>query len=202
MLAVAAVIGRDFELETLRRVAEMPDETLIDALAEARRIAVLEESARVGIVRYRFAHAFFRQTLYEEMVAPRRLRIHQQVARALESQYSTRLDDHAAELAEHFAQSTDAEDLKKAVHYGELAARRAVAVYAYGEAVRLLEQAIEVQGVLDPDDRAKRCDLLLTQGEAILPSEEPSRAATRAAPEAFTLAEALKTTRCGLSAPP
>src|SRR5207245_7983973 len=87
--------------------------------------------------------------------------------------------------------STDADDLKKAVHYGELAAGRALSVYAYGEAVRLLGQAIEVQGVLDPDDASKRCDLLLAQGEAMLPSEEPGRAAGLVAPAAFALAEAL-----------
>ena len=51
------------------------------------------------------------------------------------------------------------------MHYGELAAQRALAVYAYGEAARLLEQALEVQEVLDPDDTAKRCDLLLSAGE-------------------------------------
>ena len=38
---------------------------------------------------------------------PRRLWLHQQVARALEGVYGRRVEDHAAELAEHFAQSTD-----------------------------------------------------------------------------------------------
>ena len=51
--------------------------------------------------------------------------------------------------------------LEKAVSYGEMAAKRATDVYAYGEAVRLLDQAIKVQKVLDPDDKAKACDLLL-----------------------------------------
>ena len=68
-----------------------------------------------GTVVYRFAHAFFRQTLYEEIIAPRRIRLHQQVARALESVYASRLDDHAAELAEHYAYSSDPSDLHKAV---------------------------------------------------------------------------------------
>ena len=107
------------------------------------------------MIRYRFTHAFFRQTLYEEMIAPQRLKLHQQVARALETQYAKRLEEHAAELAEHFSQSTDPADLKKAVKYGEMAAKRATDVYAYGEAVRLLDQALKVQKVLDPDDKAK-----------------------------------------------
>lgn len=123
LLAVAAVIGRDFALETLQRLADpsagsgqaFEEEPLITALEEATRVGVLEEQARPGVIQYRFSHALFRQTLYEELSAPRRLRLHQGVARALESQYATRLEEHAVELAEHFAQSTDADDLKKAV---------------------------------------------------------------------------------------
>ncbi|MFQ5880212.1 MAG: AAA family ATPase, partial [Dehalococcoidia bacterium] len=159
LLSIAAVIGREFVLETLRAVAGISEEALLASLEEALRFAVLEERPQVGVIRYRFTHAFFRQTLYEEMIAPRRLRLHQEVARALERQYAARREEHAAELAEHFAQSTDPADLAKAVEYDEMAARRAMAVYAYGEAVRHLERCLDVQEVLDPDDKAKRCDL-------------------------------------------
>jgi predicted ATPase len=125
-------------------------------LEEAKRVAVVEKRTGVGAtVNYRFAHAFFRQTLYEEIIAPRRIRLHQQIARALEEVYKSRLEEHAAELAEHYANSSDLADLKKAVSYGEMAAKRAVDVYAYGEAIRLLEQAIKVQEILDPDDKAR-----------------------------------------------
>jgi serine/threonine protein kinase/class 3 adenylate cyclase len=191
LLAMAAVIGRDFALSTLEAVAGEPEESVEAALEEAVRVAVLTERERVGGVQYRFAHAFFRQTLYEELSAPRRIRLHQQVARALEAQYAARLAEHAGELAEHYAHSSDAADLAKAVEYGEMAAARARAVYAYSEAARLLEQALEVQEVLDPDDRAKRCDLLLALGEALMPAGEPRRASDEVAPAAFELAEAM-----------
>jgi hypothetical protein len=191
VLAVAAVIGREFELGTLRAVAGIEEETLLAALEEALRVAVLQEQSRPGSVRYRFQHAFFRQTLYEELIAPRRLRIHQQVARALELQYANRLEEHAAELADHFAQSTDPADLAKAVEYGELASRRARGVYAYGEAARLLEQAIQVQEVADPANTERRCQLLLALGGVLLPAGEPLRAAEEVGPEGFRLAEAL-----------
>ena len=73
VLAVAAVIGREFRMDVLERVAAVESETLLAALEEARNAAVIEERAAVGTgVTYRFAHAFFRQTLYEETIAPRR----------------------------------------------------------------------------------------------------------------------------------
>ena len=124
VLAVAAVIGRDFRLEVLQKVAGMTDEEIFKALEEARKAAVIEERTGAGaVVNYRFAHAFFRQTLYEEIIAPRRIRLHQQVARALEEVYKNRLEEHAAELAEHFSYSSDSADLTKAVSYGEMAAQ-------------------------------------------------------------------------------
>jgi tetratricopeptide (TPR) repeat protein len=192
VLSVAAVIGRDFRLEALQKVASMSDEDIFQALEEARKMAVVEERTGAGaIVNYRFAHAFFRQTLYEEIIAPRRIRLHQQVARALEEVYKTRLEEHAAELAEHFSHSSDPADLKKAVSYGEMAAQRAMNVYAYGEAARLLEQALKVQEVLDPQDKEKRCDLLLALGDALQLSGQPRQALDVEAPEAFALAEAI-----------
>ena len=103
----------------------------------------------------------------------------------------TGIRSSAAELAQHFAQSSDPLDLGKAVHYGEVAAQRAVSVYAYGEAVRHLETALQAQEVLDPDDKLKRCDLLLALGEALMPAGEPKRTAEEIAPRAFELAEAL-----------
>jgi DNA-binding CsgD family transcriptional regulator/tetratricopeptide (TPR) repeat protein len=191
LLAIASVIGRDFRLDTLQEVANLDDETTIVALEEATGAGVLEEQGRMGFVRYRFAHALFRQSLYEALSAPRRNRVHREVARVLERQNGDRLADHAAELAEHFAHSSDADDQKKAIRYGELAAIRAMGVYAYSEAVRCLEQALEVQEGLDPNDKAKQCDLLLALGEAQMPLSEPKIVADTIAPASFALAEAL-----------
>jgi tetratricopeptide (TPR) repeat protein len=190
VLSVAAVIGRDFRLEVLQRVAAITDEELFKALEEARKAAVVEERTGTGAaVNYRFAHAFFRQTLYEEIIAPRRIRLHQQVARALEEVYKTRLEEHAAELAEHFSYSAIEDDLKKAVSYGEMAAKRATDVYAYGEAVRLLDQAIKVQEILNPEDKAKSCDLLLELGKVLSDAGEHRRILDVVAPATLAFAQ-------------
>jgi len=191
VLSVAAVIGREFRLDLLQRVAGLPEEELFSALEEATERAVVEQRQAVGSVGFRFTHAFFRQTLYEEIFVPRRIRLHQQVGKALEEIYGRRLEEHAAELAEHFVQSTEPGDLEKALRYSQLAAQRAMQVFAYGEAFRHLQQALRTQEVLDPDDGAKRCDLLLAQMEAMLPLEEPRKVVEAVAPEAFALAESL-----------
>jgi tetratricopeptide (TPR) repeat protein len=191
LLAVASVIGREFTPETLKAVAGINEDIFVNALKEAVRLSVLEERSQRGMVRYRFTHAFFRQTLYEEMIAPQRLKLHRQVAHTLETLYTRHLKEHAVELAEHFSHSTDPTDLAKAVSYAEMAAQRATDVYAYGEAVRLLEQALKVQEVLDPEDKAKRCDLLLALGDALLLAGEHRRVVSTEAPGAFSLAETI-----------
>jgi len=193
ILSIASVIGREFRLAVLQKVAGVSDDELFAALEEAKGAAVVEERSAVGAaVTYRFTHAFFRQTLYEEIIAPRRIRLHQQVGKALEEVYEKRLKEHATELAEHFSYSSDPADLAKAVSYGEMAAQRAMSVYAYGEAVRLLEQALKVQEVLDPEDKGKRCDLLVALSEALCATMEPRRLLDKELPELFSLAETIK----------
>jgi DNA-binding CsgD family transcriptional regulator len=192
VLSVASVIGREFQLDVLRQVLAGKEEELEAALEEALATAIIEEHSAVGAsITYRFGHAFFRQTLYDEIVAPRRIRLHQQVGRALEEIYARRLDEHASELAEHHSFYSDQLDLAKAVQYGEVAARRATDVFAYGEAARQLERALVVQDLVDPDDRAKRCDLLLSLGEALIPAGETERVSTQVATDAFSLAEGI-----------
>ena len=192
VLSIAAVIGREFRLDVLQGVSEKSEEELFAALEEAQGAAVIEERPSTGAaVSFWFTHAFFRQTLYEEMFAPRRIRLHQQVGRALEGVHESRPEEHAAEMAEHFAHSSDTTGLQKALAYSEMAAGRSMAVYAYGEAARLLEQALQVQEVLAPDDRAKRCDLLLALGDALMPAGEPKRVYDTVLPEALALAEAI-----------
>jgi eukaryotic-like serine/threonine-protein kinase len=191
VLSIAAVMGRDFALDVLRAVANVNEEQLVSAIEEAVGVSLLEEHTEGRELRYRFTHAYFRQTLYGEMIAPRRLRLHNEVAHALEQHYGARLGEHAAELAEHFSHSSTEEDLRKAVHYGELAATRAAGVYAHGEAARLLEQALQVQDVLDPNDGAKRFGLMDGLANALLSAGEPKRVAGEIAPEMFAIAERL-----------
>jgi len=193
LLSIAAVIGREFRLDVLQKVSGLSEDDVLASIEEAKRVAIIEERSTVGAaITYRFAHAFFRTILYEENIAPRRIRLHQQVARVLEEVYANRLNEHAAELAEHFSYSTETDDLTKAVSYGEMAANRATEVYDYGEAARLLQQALKVQDVLAPEDKGKRCDLLVTLGESLRRTPEYQHSIDVEFPEALLLAEEIR----------
>ena len=155
ILRVAAVIGREFRLDLLVRVMPLAEEDIVTGLEEACRASLLEEHLSPHtVVSYRFKHLLFRQTLYEELSAPRRLRWHHVVGTALEEIYSGRMEDHAAELAEHFANSSNVPDLEKAVGYSERAADRAMRVYAYSEAAHHLERAVDIHDLFSPMTRA------------------------------------------------
>lgn len=161
-LGAASVVGREFALETLRHVVTVDEEPLLAALEEAQAARVLEDWSASGEVRFRFTHALFREMLYGEIFTPRRLKTHQAVADALEKQYAAaHIREHSAELAEHFAHSTDSVGLEKALRYAEMAADRANSVYAYAEAVRHLRRALDILRLLGTEDQSKRCDLLL-----------------------------------------
>jgi len=57
--------------------------------------------------------------------------------------------------------------------------------------VRHLEQALKVEDVLDPDDNARRRDLLLSLGDALLLAGEPTRVVADVAPDALEIARSL-----------
>jgi serine/threonine protein kinase/class 3 adenylate cyclase len=191
VLSVASVIGRDFAVDVLQQVGGITEEELMLALEEAMRVSLIEEVKGGREARFRFTHAFFRQTLYEEMIAPRRLRMHNEVAKALEQHYSTRVEEHAVELAEHYAHSSSEDDLRLAVAYGEIAAARAASVYAFGEAARLLEQAVQVQEIVEPTDAETLYRLMITLSACLLAAGDAERVINETTKRGLELAEKL-----------
>ena len=154
-LTIASVIGREFELSLLERlVADSPigtgsslsEETLLEAVAEALAASVIEEIPQ-AMGRYQFTHVLIQDTLAQEMLATRRARLHRRIAESLEEIYGGAVEDHAAELAFHFAQAVTVTDTGKLVGYSLLAGERALATYAHEEALTYFEQALVAKGV-------------------------------------------------------
>jgi class 3 adenylate cyclase/tetratricopeptide (TPR) repeat protein len=164
-LGIAAVLGRDFELEILERVSDMTMDELVDGLDEAVRAGiVLETRGPVGF--YSFAHALVRETLYEELTATRRVRLHRLVTDVLEKLSEGDPDRYVSELAYHLLEAAQVAETDKAIDYACRAAERAVSLLAYEEGARLYERALQALELGKPEDERLRCELLVRQGEA------------------------------------
>ena len=188
VLAIASVIGIEFDLETLIKVAEMSESTLITVLQKAIHLSVLEEHTDLGIVRYRFKHALYRQVLYDGMIAPERNKLHGKVAHWLEILHGKNIDTYA-ELTYHFARSNNYADMARAIYYGETAANNAIGVYAYNEAIQLLDLVIKIQNALNPGDKTKIPNLLLSLGNALIHAGEVNRFLEIEAPKAWLISQ-------------
>ena len=164
LLAVAAVAGRSFSLDLLTLLQKgLSEDRLLSLLEQAIAAHVVVESgSRPG--QYEFSHALVQRTLAESLSLTRRVRLHAGTAQALEAMYGSRVADHAAELAYHFAQAEAAAGPEKVVHYSLLAGDQALGVYAYEEAVQHFKRALAAKGEGPPD--RERAETLAALGRA------------------------------------
>jgi class 3 adenylate cyclase/tetratricopeptide (TPR) repeat protein len=164
-LSAAAVIGRDFDLDLLLAVLELPEAKLLDLLDEALAASLLKESVERA-ERFTFAHGLVEHTLYEDLGRARRVRLHKRIAEALEEQCGEEPGERLGELAGHWAAAVVSADTAKAMHYARRAAERALEQLAPDEAVRWYRQALELYDQAPEGERSIRCDLLIGLGEA------------------------------------
>ena len=143
VLSLASVLGREFDLDVLADASGLEQDTLFDLLDEAvaQRLVTDVPGSRG---RLRFAHAMFRDGLYDELQPTRRRQLHAQVGEALERLASGDAESHLAELAYHFCEAVPPADPSKAVDYARRAGDHAAALPAPEEAVRLYEMALSL----------------------------------------------------------
>ncbi len=165
LLLTAAVIGRNFRLDTLQRVCDLEPAELDRALGEAVGTGVVVERAG-ALGGYAFSHGLIRETLYDDLGPQRRGQLHRAVGLALEEVYAADLDPHVAELAHHFFVAATAGELTKAIDYSVRAGERALELVAYEEAGEHFERALQAYGLQERADVPRRCDLLLALGAA------------------------------------
>lgn len=104
VLQAAAVIGREFSDAVLRRIAELPDAELADALHALTAAEFLYERSLYPEAEYSFRHPLTEQVAYRSQLAVRRARTHVAVAQAIPETYPDRCDELAALIANHWEQ--------------------------------------------------------------------------------------------------
>lgn len=162
VLALGAVAGGDFELDTVRRTGVVSAHVLSDAVDEAVRSGLLEEEPGRRLA-YRFAHELVRRAVTEHLSASRKAEFHLLVAEALEARGPER-DGRAAlaALAYHYAAAAPVGGVERAVGYNLRAADSAVRALAFGEAEDRFRVALDL-GVADSRERL---EVMLRLGEA------------------------------------
>ncbi|MCZ6535220.1 MAG: LuxR C-terminal-related transcriptional regulator, partial [Chloroflexi bacterium] len=97
--------------------------------------------------RYQFTHALIQETLAQELSTTRRARLHPQIAQALEELYGANAEDHAADLAHHFAQAEPVLGPDKLVRYSLRAGQQALAANAYEDGLTHFERGLVARGI-------------------------------------------------------
>jgi tetratricopeptide (TPR) repeat protein len=167
VLGLASMFGRDFSLPALEQLSGVSAGELLDILGDGIATGMVAEVPGAP-GRFRFTHALIRDALYESIPAGQRLRLHQQAGEALETLYTQDLDPHLAELAHHFFEAAAGGEAGKAAGYAGRAGRRAMALLAYEEAVRLFRMALAALALArSPEEEQARCRLLLALGDAL-----------------------------------
>jgi len=146
VLRLAAVLGREFEYETLAEASELSEEALIDALEHAQPAQLIEEVNGGSDLSFSFVHALIPSTVAEGVRTLRRRRLHRRAADAIRKirpqNYET--------IAYHYEEAgEEALSFEYYVRAGERASR----AYANPEAERHFLAAIDL--VEDEPERAR-----------------------------------------------
>jgi tetratricopeptide (TPR) repeat protein len=166
LLSRASSIGREFDLPTLRALTDFPNGQVHAALDEAVGAGLL---GTVGgpLARYRYSHALIRETLYDELPAGMRRKLHLTIAETLEHLGPDEIKAHPSEIANHFVRALPEGPVDKALEYARSAAQQALAFHAYEDAVRFYRTMLEILPLQSAVDENLRFETTISLGDAL-----------------------------------
>ncbi|GAC1669098.1 MAG: hypothetical protein PVS3B1_07320 [Ktedonobacteraceae bacterium] len=136
VLLLAAVAGRRFDFALLQALTRHDEDDLLQLFKELMAAQlVVEESAD----QFAFRHALTQQAVYAELLGRERKALHLMLAETIERLYTTTLEMHLADLANHFA---EAGVFEKALEYAQRAGERAQRLYAPRAAIEQFTRAL------------------------------------------------------------
>jgi adenylate cyclase len=120
LLQTAAIIGKEFQLAVLQRVADRQASEVEALLARLCSTGLLQPRNGPDGHGYSFRHPLIQEVAYSMQLRSRRGSIHAAVGRAIEQFYPERLNEFAALLSYHFE---EAQEIDAAAEYAARAAR-------------------------------------------------------------------------------
>jgi DNA-binding CsgD family transcriptional regulator/ABC-type transporter Mla MlaB component len=181
LLTHAAVFGRGFDIELLRKVVDAERDELLAALRRARDAGLVVEEPG-DAQRLRFRHALTREAIVSGLLTLQRRPLHARILVVLEVLSADERDAYGSELAYH---ALEAHDPDKALRYGEAAGDKAVGIHGYADAAYQYRRALNAGPLPD----ATRRRLLRKLGDSLYWNRS-AHDARRAYGEALDLARA------------
>lgn len=165
LLRVASVFGRHFEEQPLVQVAAMEIEVVLAGLDSAAAAGFVEfDSTRNS---RRFTHALIRETLYDEIPTPDRLRLHGLAGDALASLDPEPRQQSLSQIAHHYFEAAPLGNVGKAVDFAIRAGHEAMRLDAYEVALAQYDRVIRLSEQHALDGPAKR-QAVLWKSRALL----------------------------------
>jgi len=173
----------------IRAVLTKTDDELSALLNDLQLREFIYEQPAVGDAEYIFKHALTQEVAYNSVLIERRKQLHERIGAALETLYATSLDDHLAELANHYGRANNPD---KAVEYLTLAGKQALERSAFAQSEGQLHQGLELINALpeSPERDAREIELASALAQGFLITKGFTAPETREAAErARVLAE-------------
>ena len=163
LLKLAAIAGYEFDFTTLSIISDVDENRQLELIETALDEHVIAEGSRPGT--YRFVYKPMQRVLLDEMSSTRRLRFHGTIAEQLEQSYGPRAEEHASELARHYAESAalNPAHVGPALRFSVLAGEQAEAARDWLAANQAYAQALRVAESSGGSD-AQRAGLLAALG--------------------------------------
>ena len=157
VLEASSVSGATFDCEVIAAaVGEEPeaaDEILSSVARRFRVVRVVKQGSEAvvsSVQRFEFAHALYREVLYNRQSPFRRAKLHRRIGEYLEATFAADPGEIAPELAHHFRACGD---WSRTARYLKLAAASASRRHAHPQAASLLREALEVLQKLPEQQR-------------------------------------------------
>jgi DNA-binding SARP family transcriptional activator len=144
LLGMAAVIGREFDLDLLLRVSRKDEDAAVQSLDELWRRRIVRE---LGAGQYDFSHDKLREVAYGALSLTHRQLLHRYTAEALETLDVGEHEGVSGRIAFHYDR---AGDHARAITHYRRTAEAARSLYAHEEALSAYERGLELLEELSP----------------------------------------------------
>jgi predicted ATPase len=164
---LGAVLGREFAYALIQALMPLDEASLQARLGQLVAAELLYQRGRPPHATYIFKHALIQDAAYQSLLKSTRQQVHQQVAQALEAQFSETVATQPELVAQHY---TEAGCTEQAIAYWQRAGQQARQRSADPEAVQHLTIGLELLVTLPetPVRAQQELDLQIALGPALM----------------------------------